>query len=439
MTEIKDCLPEGSRKHFIDLRNVRLERETGKYTDRLRELRSRNAFGNQVRSGVQEMQEWKYKEELWHSLAKGYVEDAFETCRLYDIELTRTLCDCLVKATTDLLETEYRQALQAQGQGLADVKVPLSVRQQSNLGSRGVMSQIRVMLETERVEDEKKRVAVENLSRANESTSIHIHNSNVTTVGEIKSEDTKEKGRWNRGEKIAAVAVAVTIVIGLFFPEIRRLLRLEKPAPAPMSLTQAQAPQSELPAPAIPNPSPAQKQTRLHTTTKGRVHRPLAHPLSSTPPRGSINQGAGSALSINQQGGITAGTIIGTPPCQWNLLTDRDFAKIAQPLASSPAKIYIAIPPSNNDAARFAGYLQAALKTISRWNADDFDMAIFPFWAKYPGITVIAHDQNDFSDLTKPAAQLKNAIQSLNLTVHTQRVASLSKEDDLGLWVNTCE
>jgi hypothetical protein len=243
MSEIKDCLPEGARKHFIDLRNIRLEAETGKYRDRLRELRSRNASGNQVRSGVQEMEEWKYKEELWDSLAKGYVEDAFETCRLYDIELTRPLCDCLVKATSDLVETQYRQALQVQGQGLAEVKIPLSVRRQGNLRSRKVMSQIRVMIETARVEDEKKRVAIGNESRVKEATAI---------VGGVKSEDTKEKSPWNRNDKLVVVTIVVAllaIAVGLFVPEVRRKLGLEKPSPAPVSLTQqAQKPKSEPPA-----------------------------------------------------------------------------------------------------------------------------------------------------------------------------------------------
>jgi hypothetical protein len=51
MTEIKDCLPEGARKHFIDLRNIRLEAETGKYRERLRDLRAQIAARNQGRSG----------------------------------------------------------------------------------------------------------------------------------------------------------------------------------------------------------------------------------------------------------------------------------------------------------------------------------------------------------------------------------------------------
>src|ERR1019366_2964438 len=106
---------------------------------------------------------------------------AFETCKLYDIELTRPLCNCLVKAVGDLLEIQYRQALQVQGQGLADVKIPISVRQQgSNLRSRKIMPQIRVMIEAARVEDEKKRIANRTESHLKEATSIHIHNSNMT-------------------------------------------------------------------------------------------------------------------------------------------------------------------------------------------------------------------------------------------------------------------
>jgi hypothetical protein len=159
MTEIKDCLPEGARRHFIDLRNVRLERETTKYQARMREFRGQLAARNQGRSGWQEMEEWKYKVELSDSLATGYVEDAFETCRLYEIPLTRSICDCLVKAVEQLLDAQYRHALQAQGQGLGDVKIPVSVRQGDSQHKR-IMPRIRVMVETARVEDEKRRVAM---------------------------------------------------------------------------------------------------------------------------------------------------------------------------------------------------------------------------------------------------------------------------------------
>jgi hypothetical protein len=143
MTEIMNCLPEGARKHFINLRNIRLGTETARYNARLTELRTQIAARSQGRSGWQEMEEWKYKEELSNSLATGYVQDALETCQLYDIPITRPICECLVKAVEELLVVQYRNALAAQGQGLADVKIPLSVRQQGDLGTRKIMPRSR--------------------------------------------------------------------------------------------------------------------------------------------------------------------------------------------------------------------------------------------------------------------------------------------------------
>jgi hypothetical protein len=194
MTEIKDCLPESVWKHFIDLRNIRHAAETDRYRERLVKLRTQIGARNQGRSGLQEMEEWKYKEELWDSLAKGYVQDAFETCRLYDIQLTRPLCDCLVKAAGDLLEIQYRQALQVQGQGLADVKIPISVRQQgSDLRSRKIMPQIRVMIEAARVEDVKKRAAMakekeRNGATYNQTITQHDGVMNASQTGNVSAQ-----------------------------------------------------------------------------------------------------------------------------------------------------------------------------------------------------------------------------------------------------------
>jgi len=180
MTEIKDCLPENARRHFIDRRNIRLEDETGKYHARLRGLRAYLAAKNQPRSGWQEMEEWKYMEGLSDSLATGYLEDAFETCRLYDIPLTRSICNCLITATEELLDAQYRHALQAQAQG-ADVKIPVSVRQEGGLRSRRIMPRIRVMVETARVADEKRRVAMaEEKEKAGS-----IYTQNITQLGGV--------------------------------------------------------------------------------------------------------------------------------------------------------------------------------------------------------------------------------------------------------------
>jgi hypothetical protein len=104
MSEMMHCLPEGARGHFINLRNIRLTAETSKHRQRLANLGAELAAkGQHGRSGWQEMEEWKYAEELSDNLATGYVDDALATCRLYDIKITKPLCDCLLTAVEALL------------------------------------------------------------------------------------------------------------------------------------------------------------------------------------------------------------------------------------------------------------------------------------------------------------------------------------------------
>jgi len=181
MTEIKDCLPQEARKHFINLRNIRLEAESGAYRKRLVELRSQIAARNQGRSGWQELEEWKYKEEMSNNLATGYVQDAFDTCSLYEIPVTQSLCDCLVKAVEHLLDIQYQHSLRAQAQGGSDVKVPLSVRSEGQMRARKVMPQIRVMVEKARVEDLKKRTAMVNEQKKTGDTYMQ----NITQHGGV--------------------------------------------------------------------------------------------------------------------------------------------------------------------------------------------------------------------------------------------------------------
>jgi hypothetical protein len=256
MTEIKDCLPENARKHLIDLQNIRGAAETEKYRERLVACRRESAARSQVPSGLQDLAEWKLKEDLGDNLTKGYVEDALVTCRLYDIALTPTLCDCLIKAAQGFLDTHYRNAFRASAQAKEHIEIPGALKKLSDLNAKKLMPHIRVTIEAARVEDEKKRLAYENQARTKEATAIHIHNSNITTVGEVRSEGAKEKAGWSRNDKIAAIAVAVAVVaiiVGLLSPEVRGKLGIDKPAP--VTLPQAQVPTPELPVGQNPNPS----------------------------------------------------------------------------------------------------------------------------------------------------------------------------------------
>jgi hypothetical protein len=157
MTEVKDCLPESARKHFINLRNVRQEAATEKYQAQLREIRGQMAARGLVRSGMQHAQEQKVKEEHLESLATEYVRAAIETCKLYDIPLTQSICDCFVRAAGKFLDIQFGYLLRSQETGMTEVKGPASVHQHSNLNSIKIMNKIKVAVETARVEDAKGR------------------------------------------------------------------------------------------------------------------------------------------------------------------------------------------------------------------------------------------------------------------------------------------
>lgn len=184
MPEFMKCLPEGAREHFIDLRNRRLVVEVARYRARVSEFRAHIATNGHGHSGSHEVEAWSYREELFNSLARGYAQDVLGTCRLYNVPLTRPFCDCLVKAIEGLLAIQYRNALYPQGHSKADVKIPLPMREQLARMLNGkrfeVMPEIRVAIETARVESvrEKMAIAKKKESQGNGHNLTFAHNGN---------------------------------------------------------------------------------------------------------------------------------------------------------------------------------------------------------------------------------------------------------------------
>jgi hypothetical protein len=165
MTEIKDCLPTvEAKRHFTDLRNIRLEAETATFQAKLRESRAQMAARGIGRSGAQELQAWQFKEGMFDALLVGFMQDAIDTCKKYEIPLTRPLCECLLRAAEDQVVAQYRNALQTHAQGVSDVKIPLHIRSQraGNLtgNSFPVMKKVRVLVENARIADGKERLAM---------------------------------------------------------------------------------------------------------------------------------------------------------------------------------------------------------------------------------------------------------------------------------------
>jgi hypothetical protein len=90
--------------------------------------------------------------------------------------------------------------------------------------------------------------------------------------------------------------------------------------------------------------------------------RQKANKSSPIPP---VTQGAGSALSINQQGGITAGTInVGPPPLLINKEQQDHLAASVEQFVSQFAgkKINISLHNATKETAEFGSALDAAFK-----------------------------------------------------------------------------
>jgi hypothetical protein len=122
----------------------------------------------------------------------------------------------------------------------------------------------------------------------------------------------KKKSPWSRNDKLAAAGVAIALVAcasAFFIPEVRQFFGLEKPATvqAPVQVQESTAPSAVAPSQAAPAPTPPKSQTTQHAKAAAPATARTSGPNS--PAVGNIQQGPGSALSIGQQGGITAGTI----------------------------------------------------------------------------------------------------------------------------------
>ena len=200
---------------------------------------------------------------------------------------------------------------------------------------------------------------------------------------------------WSRNDKIAAFAVAVTIllaVVGLLTPEIRRAIGLDKPTPASTNTPQGQSPKSELSVPAKSNPAtaepPIQKKHQKQAPSKPASQDNSVHIGKGA----SIEQESHGPCSPNIIGGSNTVNCETTTPCSWQSLTDKDYIRAASAVASTKATIYIAEEPSNEDAAKFAGYIARALEHYAHWDTSDFDTAYGGFWANNHGITLIVRD-----------------------------------------------
>ncbi len=189
------CLPEGTRSHYIQRRNVRQAEDRKNYDTKLGDLRNEAAARGILKSGMTYKAEWDTKAEFLDTLALGSVEVALETCKLYEVELTTARCACLENAASEFLGIQYGMQIQNKAKGILDVHIPNSAVQalSSRLHNKSftVMSKIRVIIEEARVEDVKRRAKMKKEAEITPgNTNVqHVHqygdNSVATQTGNV--------------------------------------------------------------------------------------------------------------------------------------------------------------------------------------------------------------------------------------------------------------
>jgi hypothetical protein len=189
MIEIKDCLPQHAVAHFLTLRNIRDESEIGNREKRLVESRRQAAARGSVANGMQIYSEWKIIRETQEAQVIGHIADLLETCRLYDISITRQLCDCVLQAVNDLLVIQRKHALQAIALRLSSTTLPRTVLlpMEGEAISTAVSNRVKAALEKARVESEKAEIAMANEKQRAAQKEGHTFNyvQNITQHGGV--------------------------------------------------------------------------------------------------------------------------------------------------------------------------------------------------------------------------------------------------------------
>jgi hypothetical protein len=125
------------------------------------------------------------------------------------------------------------------------------------------------------------------------------------------------------------VAFLVFGFVGVGLIEALRLTIHREQPPQSREAVEGQGPGTNTPKKPEAPPSSAGNQSQQddkqpHDTTNKKKAKPKVAQNTqgnNSPNIGSVTQGSGSALSVGQQGGVTAGTYIGSPPPQFSALS----------------------------------------------------------------------------------------------------------------------
>jgi hypothetical protein len=233
-------------------------------------------------------------------------------------------------------------------------------------------------------------------------------------------------GDWTRNEKLAAVALFLTvlgIVASFFVPEVRRRLGLEKLS-APTETPRA--------GPVSPTdlPQPQASESKRSTDQQGRAKAVGQTKLGGNNVAGDShttghNKGLGN---ITQQGnnniaqlGDNNRVIMNPerPEQNWKL-TESDCRKLLTELGSTTGKVTVGAFISNNDGAHIAMQLASCLSRDPSWIVS---RAILPLDAD--GVEILAGGVNDSE------RALEKGLRAIGLRVSTKIDPAYSTEIDV--------
>jgi len=161
MSEIIAILPPETRKLYINRRNVRDAHERALNDQRMNELKGIAAEKGLFNSGWYLAHMSELRTEFINAVTYGEFEEALETCKQYNIELTRQLCSALEDAARAALSTRYSNNIHTTARGLGNLSVPDSAIQSINQSIQtkmfSIMPSITVLIETARIADERMR------------------------------------------------------------------------------------------------------------------------------------------------------------------------------------------------------------------------------------------------------------------------------------------
>jgi hypothetical protein len=188
VSEMIHCLPQMAQLHFLNLRNERLENGSQKLQIDRSSGRAEAAAKGSLNSGRQLEADWKLREAFLNSQAEGYVEDALETCRLYDIPITQELCKCLEQSAREYLTVQFQYLKNDPEGGVSHIETtPPSARQQladmATNNMYAILRPIQIKLEQARVTDLRNRTEMSKNDTKQGHT--YIQNNVVNGAGTI--------------------------------------------------------------------------------------------------------------------------------------------------------------------------------------------------------------------------------------------------------------